>query len=86
MNRTAAAIALLAACAAPALAQEPPPPTTTLELSLEDAVKRALDNNLDIKVEEYVPQASAFDVQGAKSVYDPTLTATLSESSSAQPS
>ncbi|MGE0454683.1 MAG: TolC family protein [Vicinamibacteria bacterium] len=82
MMRIPAAIALTAALAAPALAQERP----TLQLSLEDAVKRAMENNLDIRVEKFGPEASAFSVQSARSVYDPTVSATISEGSRTTPS
>jgi outer membrane protein TolC len=65
------------AIALPVLAQEPP----ALELSLEEAVRRALDNNLDIRVERYGPEASELAVEQALGAYDPALTATLSNTS-----
>ena len=53
----------------------------TLQLSLDDAVKRALDNNVDIVVDRYNPQLSEQDVRGALGYYDPYLTGTYSRSS-----
>jgi len=52
-----------------------------LELSLDDAVKRALENNVDIVVERYNPLASAQSVRAAAGAYDPLLAATLSRTS-----
>jgi outer membrane protein TolC len=61
----------------PLLAQERP----VLELSLDEAVKRALDNNLDIKVEGYNPLADAQDVRASLSYYDPFFQGTVDWSS-----
>jgi outer membrane protein TolC len=67
-------MALLIAAPLPAGAQERP----TLELSLEEAVKRTLENNADLAVEKLTPQASAYSVQSARGVYDPLLSSSLS--------
>jgi outer membrane protein TolC len=76
-----APIALLLAVvlvpAAPAAAQERP----TLQLSLDQAVERALENNVDIVVERYNPQLAAENVRAAKGYYDPFLFANLTHSS-----
>ncbi len=53
----------------------------TLPLSLDEAVARALENNIDIAVERYNPELSAEDVRAAKGYYDPFLFSTLSKSS-----
>ena len=92
--RIRAAFALLAAVAlvlpAPALAQAPQaapapaaatPETTTLQLSLDDAVKRALENNTDIAVARFDPQLSEQSVFSAKGYYDPQVYSTLSHQS-----
>jgi outer membrane protein len=72
--------------AAPAPDQQP---ATTdrpaLQLSLEEAVKRALDNNVDIAVERYNPELSAQSVRGAEGYYDPFLFSTLNHLSSDTP-
>jgi outer membrane protein TolC len=54
-------------------------------LSLEDAVKRALDNNLDIAVDRYNPTASAEGVRQALGAYDPLFTGVLSTGSQDSP-
>src|SRR5512143_1622386 len=89
---------LLAALLVPgatSTAQEPasPPPaqqpaTTerpTLPLSLDEAVKRALDNNVDIAVERYNPELSAQGVRAAEGYYDPFAFSTLNHVSSDSP-
>ncbi len=75
------AAALVLSCAASARAQERP----VLELSLEEAVKRAMDNNLDIKVESYNPLSSAESVRAAQGYYDPFLSSTLNKNSQTTP-
>jgi outer membrane protein TolC len=70
------------------VAQEPaaPPPASmppggTLQLSLDDAVARALENNVDIAVVRFNPELSAQNVRAAEGYYDPYLFATLNHSS-----
>ncbi len=67
-----------------ALAQQTGAPAEqqTLQLSLDEAVKRALDNNVDIVVERYNPQLSEQSVRGALGYYDPHLTGAYSRTSS----
>jgi outer membrane protein len=62
---------------AAALAQD----RVTLPLSLDDAVRRALESNADIAVERYNPELSAQGVLSAEGYYDPYLFANLSRSS-----
>jgi outer membrane protein len=95
-----AAFALLLASAAPAFAQAPAPspspaPTTlaspaadgrpVLDLSLDDAVKRTLENNADIAVERYSPQDSDYNVRQLKGYYEPYVISTLGQRSNTQP-
>jgi outer membrane protein TolC len=56
-----------------------------LQLTLEDAVKRAMDNNVDIAVQRYSPQDSELAIKQAKGAYDPLLTSTVNFSSSTEP-
>jgi outer membrane protein len=49
-----------------------------VSLTIEDAVKLALDQNLDIAVQRLNPQVSDLSVASARSVYLPTLNSTLS--------
>jgi outer membrane protein len=65
-----------------AAAQTAPPAQQTLQLSLDEAVKRALDNNADIVVARYDPQLSEQLVRSAAGYYDPYLTGTYQRSSS----
>jgi outer membrane protein TolC len=73
--------ALLVAHAGAARAQERP----MLELSLEEAVRRALENNLDIKVESYNPLFSAESVRAAQGSYDPFFSSVLDKNSRTTP-
>src|SRR5688572_22941325 len=52
----------------------PPQPGVRIELSLEDAVKRALERNLDIAVERLNPQAFDFSIAALNANFRPTLT------------
>ena len=56
--------------------------TPTLRLTLEDAVKFALDRNLDIAVQRLNPQINDIAVLSVRSVYNPTLTSTVGPQSS----
>ncbi|HEU0108650.1 MAG TPA: TolC family protein [Vicinamibacteria bacterium] len=95
-----AAFALLLVSAAPAFAQAPAPspsprPTTlaspapdgrpVLDLSLDDAVKRTLENNADIAVERYNPEESDYNVRQLKGYYEPYVISTLGQRSNTQP-
>ena len=78
----------------PTSAQDPPAATVsaaqartavpaggTLQLSLDEAVKRALENNAEIAVERYNPELSQQTVFSAEGYYDPFLYANLSKTS-----
>jgi outer membrane protein TolC len=56
-----------------------------LQLTLEDAVRRAMDNNIDIAVQRYSPEDSELAIKQAKGVYDPLLTSTVSKTSQTDP-
>jgi outer membrane protein TolC len=87
--RALSAVLVILGLVAPtgAVAQQPPAaPTTgperpTLQLSLDEAVKRALENNADIAVERYNPELSQQNVLSATGYYDPYLFANLSRTS-----
>ena len=100
MLRTSRAIAALIFAASLGLpswarAQEPvapppsPPPTSpdrpTLELSLDESVKRALENNNDIAVERYNPDLSEENIRLYRGNYDPLLTSTVTQNSRTSP-
>jgi outer membrane protein TolC len=72
-----------------AVAQEPAapapagvPPGGTLPLSLDEAVARAMENNVDIAVQRYNPELSVQNVRAAEGYYDPFLFSTLTHTSS----
>ena len=80
-NRALIAVVSVACAAAVAHAQEAP----GLELRLDDAVERALKNNVDIAVQRFQPEAAAEAVRQARGAYDPLFTSTVRETSSTQP-
>ncbi len=77
----AAAQAPPAAEVAAAQARTAVPPGGTLQLSLDEAVARALESNVDIAVERYNPELSAQSVFSAEGYYDPYLYGNLSKTS-----
>ena len=50
---------------------------TRVELTLDDAVMRALDRNLDIAVERLNPEVQDFNIARLRNAYKPTLTSTV---------
>jgi outer membrane protein TolC len=75
------ALALALCAGAPPLGAEEPTPSAetsapllhgTLELSLTDAVKMSLENNLGVQVERFGPLIAQTDAEGAWGAYDPT--------------
>jgi outer membrane protein TolC len=97
----ALALAAPALLAGTAVAQEAPPapaapppaqgPANTpdgrppLELSLQDVVTRALENNVDIAVERFNPQSSEENVRELQGFYEPLLYSTLLSNSRTDP-
>ena len=55
------------------------------DLGVDDAVRRALENNLDIAVERLNPQVADLDVASARAAFLPTFDSTVGTSSRAQP-
>ena len=55
-------------------------------LTLDDAIKLALDRNLDISVQRLNPQTFDFSLASLNAVYKPTLTSTISHQSQTSPS
>jgi len=58
----------------------------TVRLSLDEAIKLALDRNLDIAVQRLNPQTFDFSLAGLRASYRPALTSTLSQQSQTNPS
>jgi outer membrane protein len=74
------ATALVLGGATVARAQQP-----EVTLSLDDAVKRALERNLDIQVERMNPQALALSIAALRSTYHPIVSSTLGQRSQVTP-
>ncbi len=49
-----------------------------MNLTLDDAIKRALDRNIDLKVQRFNPQLTDYQIQQTRAGYMPTLTETTS--------
>jgi len=60
--------------AAPPRAQDQEDPPAPVTLSLQECLKTALENNLDIAVRRYEPQRSEALLMGQRAIFDPLLT------------
>jgi len=67
----------------PPIAAAPAPPGTPL--SMEEAVKMALENNLNIQIEKLNPQIQVLGIARANAAYVPTLFSTLSRRNATAP-
>jgi outer membrane protein TolC len=56
-----------------------------LDLSLDDAIRMGLENNLDVQVERYSPMLADLDLEAAWGAFDPTLFAELTYNDSKTP-
>ncbi|HET7747331.1 MAG TPA: TolC family protein [Vicinamibacteria bacterium] len=56
-----------------------------LNLSLDEAVRRTLENNVDIAVQRFDPEASDIAVDELRGVYEPILSSTVTQRSSTAP-
>ena len=65
--------------------QAPGQARPVVQLTLEDAVKFALDRNLDIAVQRLNPQVSDISIASIQSSYHPALTSTLGTQSTVTP-
>jgi outer membrane protein len=83
-NRIVAVLALALSWAALVPAQEPEP-RPVLELSVDEAVERALKNNTDLAVERFRPEAASANVTGAEGAYDFGLTGQVLKNSTTIP-
>src|SRR3954462_12792331 len=91
-----AAFALLLASAAPAFAQAPVPSPSAfpspapdgrpaIELSLDETVRRTLENNADIAVERFSPESSDYTVRVLQGSYEPYLASTAGKRPNTSP-
>lgn len=79
----AIAFALALGAGPVASAQDAAPTKPVLVLSVNEAVQRALENNADLAVEKFTPQASVLSISDAQSAYDPVLFSNISNQSRA---
>jgi outer membrane protein TolC len=68
-----------------ATAQSAPADSASLALTLDDAIKLALDRNLDIAVQRLNPQTFDFSIAALHSAYNPALTSTVGTQAFVQP-
>ena len=73
-----------AALAAPTAAQTANPPRT-LPLTVDEAVRMALDNNVDLRADRLDPQISDTRVAAAVGAFKPTLSSSVQRNSQIQP-
>lgn len=59
---------------------------SVVQLTLDEAIKLALDRNLDISVQRLNPQAFDFSLAGLRATYRPTVTSQLAQQSNTNPS
>ena len=62
-----------------------PTSATTVPLTLEDAVRRAVDNNLEIAVERLNPQTFDFTLASLRANYNPNATSNLGRRDNVRP-
>ncbi|MEI6667434.1 MAG: TolC family protein [Acidobacteriota bacterium] len=86
---SAAGLSVPALAQAPAAQQAAPPraqPAGTAQpLSLDEAVRLALENNLSVRVERINPQLQDLSIEQAKAVWTPNLTSTIRDGRTASP-
>jgi outer membrane protein len=84
MRKTSLIVLATAALAAPALAQQPAAPAT-LRLTVEDAVKMALDHNVDLSADRLSPQISDTRVAAAAGAFKPMFNTGVNRNNQLQP-
>ena len=87
--RVAIVAAAVLGLALPAFAQAPapqaPPAGPVRQLSMEDAISLALQNNLSLRVERINPELQDLAIAQARTVWTPNLTGSLSTASRTSP-
>jgi HAE1 family hydrophobic/amphiphilic exporter-1 len=85
MRRTALLLLLAAGLATRASAQTAASTPATLRLSVDDAVKMALDHNVDLNADRLDPQISDTRVAAAVGAFKPTLSTGVNSNNQLQP-
>jgi len=70
----------------PAPTPRPPSDQPVVAMTLDDAIKLALDRNLDIAVQRLNPQTFDYSIANLQATYRPTLTSTINRVSQTNPS
>ncbi len=84
-RRLCTLIATVVAAAAPASAQPSPQAPEVLRLTVDEAVKRALGDNLDLAVDRLDPTIGDTYVAGASAVFRPALQSSVQRNNQLQP-
>ncbi len=87
MHRFIAALIFLTSAAATAVAQPAAiaPPPAELQLTVEEAVRMAMDNNVDLKAARLDPQIGDARVAAATGAFRPTVSTSLQRNNQLQP-
>ena len=85
LRRGTLALILLVVAPIASVAQTPAAVAAPTPLTLDEAVARALDRNLDIAVERLNPQTFDLSLAGLRAIYRPQLSATVGERSQLNP-
>jgi HAE1 family hydrophobic/amphiphilic exporter-1 len=85
LGRTALVAVLAAGLAATASAQTPAQAPETLRISVDDAVKMALDHNVDLNADRLDPQISDTRVAAAAGAFLPTINTSVQSNNQLQP-
>ena len=73
-------------CAMPALHAQPDAATpSTRQMSLNDCLRMALEQNLDIKIGRSIPQIAQLSLDGSYGYYDPLLASRAQQNYSSRP-
>src|SRR6185436_3063953 len=85
LGRTALMALVAAGLAATASAQTPAQAPQVLQLTVDDAVKMALDHNVDLNADRLDPQISDTRVAAAAGAFQPTFNTTMQSNNQLQP-
>jgi len=72
--------------AVPQAVTSPADTRPAMQLTLDDAIKQALDRNLDIAVQRLNPETFDYSIAALQAIYKPTLISTIASNSATTPS
>lgn len=85
MHRTLLTLTIVALAAPSAAQTTTAPPSSTLRLTVDDAVRMALDHNVDLRADRIDPQISDTRIAAAAAALRPTLNLSLQRNNQLQP-